>query len=148
MSDNGCMYCRVAFAPRNDKRESCHRKPEERGRGDPCGGRSDVFATMRVHPVFGTVFRKVRLVRQADQVMMMTEVINVHEAKTHLSRLLDRVRAGENIVLGKSGEPYARLIPYRVVEPRRAFGALRGRLRVPEAFTEPLPADELEAWGS
>lgn len=107
-----------------------------------------VFVTVRVHPDFGTVFRKVRLVRQADQVMMMTEVINVHEAKTHLSRLLDRVRAGENIVLGKSGEPYARLIPYRVVEPRRAFGALRGRLRVPEAFTEPLPADELEAWGS
>ena len=62
-----------------------------------------VFVTVRVHPDFGTVFRKARLVRQADQVMMMTEVINVHEAKTHLSRLLDRVLAGGKSIADRVG---------------------------------------------
>lgn len=61
-------------------------------------------------------------------------VVNVHEAKTHLSRLLDRVAAGEEIVLGKSGRPIARLVPYRETpEPRRP-GRLRGELRVAEDF--------------
>jgi len=73
-------------------------------------------------------------------------VANVHEAKTHLSRLLDRVRAGEEIVLAKAGTPYARLVPYERLPPHRVFGALRGRLTVPESFFDPLPDDELAGW--
>jgi prevent-host-death family protein len=70
-------------------------------------------------------------------------IVGVHEAKTHLSRLLERVRAGEVIVIARNGEPVARLCP---LEPalRRAPGLLSGT--VDESFFEPLPDEELEAW--
>ena len=74
----------------------------------------------------------------------MTATINVHEAKTHLSRLLERVHAGEEIILAKSGKPYARLVPIRDEKPSRRPGRLRGR--IDERFFEPLPEDELRAW--
>ena len=70
--------------------------------------------------------------------------VNVHEAKTHLSRLLERVRAGEEVVIAKAGKPVARLVPLARKEPRRP-GLVKGRLT--EAFFEPLPDDELAAWG-
>lgn len=69
--------------------------------------------------------------------------VNVHQAKTHLSRLLERVRAGEEVIIAKSGKPYARLCPLESPPPRRP-GLLVGS--VGEAFFEPLPEDELEAW--
>lgn len=72
----------------------------------------------------------------------MSEIVNIHEAKTHLSRLLERVRAGEEIIIAKSGEPYARLVP---LERRgRELGFVKGS--VPDAFFEPLPDDELDTW--
>lgn len=73
----------------------------------------------------------------------MAEVINVHEAKTHLSRLLDRVHAGEEVVLGKAGKPYARLVPLKP-SPKRRLGFIRGTLD--ESFFDPLPEAELGAW--
>ncbi|MDR7434562.1 MAG: type II toxin-antitoxin system prevent-host-death family antitoxin [Armatimonadota bacterium] len=72
----------------------------------------------------------------------MTKVINVHEAKAHLSEILERVRRGEEIILGKYGKPYARLIP--VQRERVPLGFLN--IRVPESFFEPLPEEELKAW--
>ena len=73
----------------------------------------------------------------------MAEVINVYQAKTHLSRLLERAHAGEEIILGKAGKPYARLVP--LAQPsRRKLGFLRGR--VDPGFFDPLPAAELDAW--
>ena len=69
--------------------------------------------------------------------------INVHEAKTTFSRLLDRAHAGETIVIAKGGKPYARLCPLERPAPR-CPGLLRGR--VDDAFFEPLPEDELDAW--
>ena len=72
--------------------------------------------------------------------------INVHEAKTHLSRLLVRVEAGEEIVIARSGKPVARLVGYRSPLPARRFGALKGRLTVDESFFDPLPDSELAAW--
>ena len=69
------------------------------------------------------------------------KTVNVHEAKTHLSRLLDRVHAGEEIVIAKSGEPYARLVPLGSRHPKREPGTLKGRVRLGAAFFEPLPAD-------
>jgi prevent-host-death family protein len=74
----------------------------------------------------------------------MTAVVNVHEAKTHLSRLLERVHAGEEIILAKSGKPYARLLPIREEPLSRRPGRLTGRIG--EAFFEPLPEEELSAW--
>ena len=68
------------------------------------------------------------------------KTVNVHEAKTHLSRLLDRVHAGEEIVIAKSGEPYARLVPLRTRPPRRAPGTLKDVIVVGDPFFEPLPS--------
>jgi prevent-host-death family protein len=70
-------------------------------------------------------------------------MVNVHAAKTHLSRLLERVAAGEEIVIAKAGRPVARLVPINREEPRKP-GPAKGRLT--DAFFEPLPADELDAW--
>ncbi|RIK10377.1 MAG: type II toxin-antitoxin system prevent-host-death family antitoxin [Acidobacteria bacterium] len=69
--------------------------------------------------------------------------VNVHFAKTHLSGLLDDVRAGHEIVLAKRGVPYAKLVPIED-PPKRDLGFVN--YRVPESFFEPLPDDELELW--
>jgi len=74
----------------------------------------------------------------------MPTVVNVHEAKTQLSRLLDRVRAGEEIVLAKAGEPYAKLVPLGKMKKGRQPGLVKGRIT--DAFFEPLPPEELAAW--
>jgi prevent-host-death family protein len=67
--------------------------------------------------------------------------VNIHEAKTHLSRLVDQVASGEEIVLAKAGKPVARLVP--LVPPRqpRKLGVLAGRFRVPDDFDAPLPEE-------
>jgi len=74
----------------------------------------------------------------------VSRIINVHEAKTHLSRLLEQAHAGEEIILAKAGKPYARLMPLAPPVPRRQAGRLAGR--VDEGFFEPLPEGELAAW--
>jgi prevent-host-death family protein len=76
----------------------------------------------------------------------MTIVVNVHEAKTHFSRLLEQAHAGQEILLAKAGKPYARLMPLERGSTRRQAGRLQGR--VTEAFFEPLPEEDLDAWGS
>jgi prevent-host-death family protein len=58
----------------------------------------------------------------------MTETVNVHDAKTHLSRLLERAEAGEEIVIARAGKPVARLVPYGAERPKRVFGRLRGQV--------------------
>jgi prevent-host-death family protein len=70
----------------------------------------------------------------------MTEV-NVHEAKTHLSRLLARVAAGEEIVISKAGKPVARLVPIQRQRTKRVPGLDRGRVWIAEDFDSPLPAE-------
>ena len=64
-------------------------------------------------------------------------IVNVHEAKTHLSRLLERVEAGEEVVLARSGKPVARLVP--LIRTRRHPGGLKGKLRIRRDFDAPLP---------
>jgi prevent-host-death family protein len=71
----------------------------------------------------------------------MSIIVNVHEAKTHLSRLLEQAYAGEEVILAKSGKPYARLVPLEVLPPKRQAGRLDGR--VDDAFFEPL-TEEVE----
>ena len=70
---------------------------------------------------------------------------NVHEAKTHLSRLLARVEAGEEVVIARNGTPVARLVS---TAPRgtRRFGAWKGRIAIDDSFFDPLPEEELAAW--
>jgi len=69
------------------------------------------------------------------------KTVNVHEAKTHLSRLLNRAHAGEEIIIAKSGQPYARLMPLTGRQPKRESGTLRGLIELKETFFEPLPSD-------
>ncbi|MDE2612738.1 MAG: type II toxin-antitoxin system Phd/YefM family antitoxin [Burkholderiales bacterium] len=75
----------------------------------------------------------------------MSTIVNVHEAKTHLSRLLEQAHAGEEIIVAKAGKPFARLMPLAEPQGRRQPGRLRG-LQVPDAFFDPLPDDEVDAW--
>lgn len=74
----------------------------------------------------------------------MSTTVNVHEAKTHLSRLLERAHAGEEIILAKAGKPYARLMPLATETSGRQPGRVKGKVEA--AFFEPLPEAELDAW--
>lgn len=69
---------------------------------------------------------------------MTKSLVNVHDAKTHLSRLLRRVAAGEEIVIARAGVPVAKLVPVER-RPERRFGIDRGLFEVPEDFDTPLP---------
>jgi prevent-host-death family protein len=73
-----------------------------------------------------------------------TETVNIHEAKTHLSRLLKRVAAGEEVIIAKSGKPVARLIPFAQPE-KRILGMDAGKVWIAPDFDE-LPADLLAAF--
>ena len=71
--------------------------------------------------------------------------VNVHEAKTNLSRLLAQVEAGEEVVIARNGKPVARLIsckPRNKPQP----DVLKGKVVIDDSFFEPLPEDELRAW--
>lgn len=72
--------------------------------------------------------------------------MNVHDAKTQLSRLLEEVEAGERIVIARAGEPVAVLSPYRAVVRRRRLGLFAGQATIHPDFDE-LPADIAAAFG-
>lgn len=74
----------------------------------------------------------------------MAVVVNVHEAKTQLSKLLDQAHAGAEIIVAKAGKPYARLVPLDPGPPARRPGGLDGS--VGDEFFDPLPESELAAW--
>ncbi len=76
------------------------------------------------------------------------QLVNVHAAKTHLSRLIERACAGEEIVIARNNEPAVRLVPIHGERPLRQRGTLRGKVVVPDSFFDPLPEAELEAWNS
>ena len=72
-------------------------------------------------------------------------MVNIHQAKTHLSRLLSEVEAAQEIVIARDGKPVARLVSYARGGKRR-FGALAGRMAVDDTFFNPLPEAELSDW--
>jgi prevent-host-death family protein len=69
--------------------------------------------------------------------------INVHDAKTHFSRLLSRVEGGEEIVIARAGKPVARIVPLEK-KKKRSPGTARGRVTVGKKFFEPLPEPVLK----
>lgn len=73
-----------------------------------------------------------------------TRTVNVHEAKTHLSRLLGRVERGEEVIIARAGLPIARLLPFATRPAAPKFGVDEGRFTVPEDFNAPLPDDLLD----
>ena len=70
-------------------------------------------------------------------------IVNVHDAKTHFSKLLKRAHTGEEIIIGKAGKPYAKLVPLEPVKERTP-GIAEGA--VTDAFFEPLPESEMDGW--
>ena len=74
------------------------------------------------------------------------ETINIHQAKSQLSRLIERVTAGEEIVIAKAGRPVARLVPVRVSVAPCTPGLMKGRIRVGKDFIAPLPGALLDAF--
>ena len=72
--------------------------------------------------------------------------VNIHEAKTHLSRLVEDASKGEEIVIAKAGKPLARLVPVRPVRKLRKLGWLKGKLEIPEDFDAPLPDEVIAAF--
>ena len=76
--------------------------------------------------------------------MKKSTQFNVHEAKTHLSRLLEEVERGADVVIARAGKPLARLVPIR--SPARKPGFLKGRIRIADDFDAPLPTKILAAF--
>jgi prevent-host-death family protein len=75
----------------------------------------------------------------------MDEPISIHAAKTHLSRLIARAEAGEEIVIARGRKPVVKLVAI-APKPNRVFGRMRGQFTVEPEFFEPLPPEELDLW--
>ena len=75
----------------------------------------------------------------------MSSFVNIHDAKTHLSALLQKVAAGGEVVIARSGKPVARLVPFREKKERRP-GSARGAIVVADDFDAPLPPDVIDTF--
>jgi prevent-host-death family protein len=73
-------------------------------------------------------------------------VVNIHEAKTHLSRLLEAATNGEHIIIAKAGKPIAKLGPIDPPKAERKFGVLKGKIKIASDFDAPLPDDVLDSF--
>jgi prevent-host-death family protein len=78
---------------------------------------------------------------------MPDAVYNLYDAKTHLSKLVERAAKGEVILIAKAGKPLARLVPLHTVKIRRQPGGWEGKVRIAADFDDPLPAELLDAFG-
>lgn len=77
---------------------------------------------------------------------MKTSVVTIHQAKTNLSKLLQKAARGEEVVIFRGSKPVARLVPIGEVKGKRQPGSLKGTLVVGPEFFEPLSADEMSGW--
>jgi len=77
----------------------------------------------------------------------MRTTVNLHAAKTHLSRLVERAAAGEEVIIAKAGKPMVRLVPVNAGGRRTGFGTLKGNMRIAADFDAPLPDDARRAFG-
>ena len=72
--------------------------------------------------------------------------INIHSAKTQLSKLIEAAERGEEVIIARAGTPVAKLVALQNLKPRRKAGSMKGRFEVPDSFFEPLPEDILDAF--
>jgi prevent-host-death family protein len=73
-------------------------------------------------------------------------IFTVHQAKTNLSKLIEKAEAGEEVVIARGDKPAVKLVPVAKQHPKRKPGALKGQFTIPESFYEDLPEEELGAW--
>ncbi|HXC26778.1 MAG TPA: type II toxin-antitoxin system Phd/YefM family antitoxin [Stellaceae bacterium] len=76
----------------------------------------------------------------------MSEPISIHAAKTHLSRLIARAEAGEEIVIARGNKPVVKLVSIETKKPKRVFGSMKGQFTVGPEFFEPMSEEELALW--
>ncbi len=74
------------------------------------------------------------------------KTVTIHEAKTNLSRLIEKACRGEEIVISRGKDPVVKLVPIKKEKGRRQLGFLKGKLVVGKEFFEPLPPEELDRW--
>lgn len=72
--------------------------------------------------------------------------VSVHEAKTHLSRLIEKVLAGEEVIVERNHKPVIKLVPAQPPKKKPLLGALKGQFELDDAFFEPLSEEDLSAW--
>jgi prevent-host-death family protein len=73
-------------------------------------------------------------------------IVNIHQAKTHFSKLVDAVMLGEEIIIAKAGKPAVKLVPILTAKPIRKPGALKGKIKISKNFDAPLPDEILDAF--
>ncbi|MFM2344516.1 MAG: hypothetical protein RLZZ210_1127 [Pseudomonadota bacterium] len=74
------------------------------------------------------------------------EIVNIHNAKTHFSKLIDAVLRGEMVTIAKSGKPAALLVPIQSLKSKRSFGVLKNRIKLHNDFNEPLPQEIIDSF--
>ena len=74
-------------------------------------------------------------------------IVTIHQAKTNLSRLIEKASEGEEVIIARGSKPVARLVPVGEIKGKRQPGSLKGKLHVGPEFFEPLPMSELTPWG-
>jgi prevent-host-death family protein len=79
--------------------------------------------------------------------LVLVRFVNLHAAKTQLSRLVDAAASGEEIVIAKAGKPMVRLVPVVGQRRRRTFGSMKGKVRFGATFDAPLPSEVARAFG-
>lgn len=72
--------------------------------------------------------------------------VNIYDAKTHLSKLIDQAAGGDDILIARSGKPVARLTSLTTLRRHVRFGVLKGEIRISEDFDEPLPDDVIKSF--
>ena len=72
--------------------------------------------------------------------------VNIHEAKKHLSKLLEEVAKGEEVIISKAGKPVAKLVPVEKRTVKRKAGSMKGKIRISKDFDAPLPEDVLSGF--
>ncbi|MDQ2773547.1 MAG: type II toxin-antitoxin system prevent-host-death family antitoxin [Acidobacteriota bacterium] len=77
---------------------------------------------------------------------MKTSVVTIHQAKTNLSRLLQKASDGEEVIISRGSKPVARLVPIGEIKGQRQPGSMKGKLVVGREFFEALPIEELSVW--
>jgi prevent-host-death family protein len=74
------------------------------------------------------------------------DLVTIHKAKTQLSKLIEQVERGEEVIIARGKTPVARLVPYAPEQPKRGFGSMKGKVWLDDRFWEPLPEEELKRW--
>lgn len=77
---------------------------------------------------------------------MEPSIVNIHQAKTHLSRLVDEVYEGKEFILAKAGKPLVKLVPLKKARAKRKPGFLKGKIKIGENFDAPLPQEWLDVF--